>query len=249
MNNIESILIFLRDHPVIPSESSITIEEKDLYDELFEYLNTNQADACVSLIVNSYRPDSSAYLSEVFAKILNIQNKELVVTEIINSIKSQSVKNQESALFFAVEIASEEFIAPIVEVLQNDQTSEKIVDMSIDVLESIKTSSLMANIEGDLKFGFGVKGKKNQVDTEKIHDDIERIIETQFRKNKRWAELVKVRDKRNFSSLIIKLNWKAKKALQRQKYDEVISLLGEYDGNLPKTAQQKLDTAKNHLNK
>lgn len=248
--NRAKVLEFLNDHSIILPDELISDEEKNLYDYLFEFLNCNNVDDCIPIIVNSFRTDSSAYYSEVFSKILSIQNRDIVINEIISSIRSLDEIRQESALFFAVEVASDEFIEPIIEVLRSDKTQDKIADMAIDVLESINTPSILENIDEliEPKYKRKKKEKQGQNKKKKTNADIDRIIEIEFRQNKRWENLVRIRAEEEFKNHLIRLNWQAKKALKSKNYEEVIGLLDEYDGKLPKIAQQKLDIAKSHVN-
>ncbi|RLC14052.1 MAG: hypothetical protein DRI57_15125 [Deltaproteobacteria bacterium] len=214
-------LEFLSKHLTIPSDHDMSDEDLDIYGELAEFLAEHPNDECIPLIVNSYRSHSSAYLAEVFAKVLAEQNQKVLNQHIIAALKSEDIGQRESGLFFAVEFASDDFVRPLTEILRDGKSGDKIVNDAVSVLEAVRTADTNLNIE--------------------------EIIEKEFRQSSRWKHISELRNGIEFQSLIRSINWEARKALEKKDYRKVTELLGPYDGELPKSAQKKLDIAKMNI--
>jgi len=216
-------LEFLTEHITIPSDLDMSDEDSDSYDELFEFLAKHLCDECIPLIINSYRSYSSTYLAESFAKVLSKQNQKVLNQYIITALKSDDIAQKESALFFAVEFASADFVEPLIEILRDEKSTEKIIMDTISLLEAIR---------------------KTDADP-----TVREIIEKEFRENLRYKKISEYQNDIEFRAVLRNINWEAKKALEKRDYKKVTELLSPYDGKLPKSAQKKLDIAKMSISK
>jgi len=214
-------LNFLTEHPVIPHTDDIPDEEWELYYEVMDYIGEHPDHDFIPLILGSYRGDSDTYISEAFGKLLAEHDWKAANEHITAILKSDDIVLKESVLFFAGEVATDDLIGILIEILRDENSTDNMVKETVSILETLQTPD--------------------------NYSDLQEIIKKEFRQNTRWKSIVEYLDAGEFQSLLRSINWKARIALEEKNYSEVIELLGPYDGKLPKVAQEKLDIAKKYL--
>jgi hypothetical protein len=217
----DTFLVFLRQHPAMPSEFESTDELDGQYEALFGFLEKYPDEQCSRLLILSITPLARPSLCQRISDVLHAHHQKVRESLITEAIQSGIPCIQEWAVLFAGEFPSLQYLPLLRSLLQTAETSEETVINIVEALEAIRDS--LCSVEAD------------------------EILQSDFKNNVRWKALQSQMSCVARAERVIAFErdrLQAEHAFQQKNYAKVVRLLEPHKELLTPVLSTKLTYAK-----